>query len=44
MRSFMIRMINSWRMSSAAHVAHMEKKINAYRFLVGNTEGTTEKT
>jgi hypothetical protein len=33
-----IIMIKSIRMKRARHVARMEKKINAYRILVGNSE------
>jgi hypothetical protein len=34
-----IRMIQTLRMRWARHVARMEEKINAYRVLVGKTEG-----
>jgi hypothetical protein len=34
-----IRIIKSWRMTWAGHVARMEVKRNAYRLLVGKPEG-----
>jgi hypothetical protein len=34
-----IRIIKSWRMRWAGHVARMGEKRNAYRLLVGNPEG-----
>jgi hypothetical protein len=34
-----IRIIKSWRMRWASHVARMREKRNAYRLLVGKTEG-----
>jgi hypothetical protein len=34
-----IRMVKSRRMRCAGHIARMEKKINAYRILVGKPEG-----
>jgi hypothetical protein len=34
-----IRMIKSWRVTWAGHVARMGKKSNAYMILVGEPEG-----
>jgi hypothetical protein len=34
-----IRMIKSWRIRGAGHVARMGKKRNAYRLLAGKPEG-----
>jgi hypothetical protein len=36
-----IRMITSWRIRWAGHVARMGEKRNAYRILVGKPEGKT---
>jgi hypothetical protein len=34
-----IRIIKSWRMRLASHVARMREKMNAFRLLVGKQEG-----
>jgi hypothetical protein len=35
----MIRVIKSWRISWAGHVARMDETRNAYKILVGNLKG-----
>jgi hypothetical protein len=34
-----IRIVKSWKMRCSGHVARMGEKRNAYRILVGNSEG-----